>query len=93
LRTASPVPLHPPGPDPDPAQDENENENEAPMHDNVTQCIATLSSDRMVNTIKYGDFGAMMLDISNNTDILNATLEDMYHGLLSVKANDEYTPT
>jgi hypothetical protein len=47
----------------------------------------------MVNTIKLGNFGAMMLEISNNTDIMNDTLEDLYPGIFSAKANDEDTPT
>jgi hypothetical protein len=41
------------------------------------QHIATLRWDRMVKTIKSGNFGAMMLEISKNTDILNGTLEEM----------------
>jgi hypothetical protein len=52
------------------------------------QRIATLRWDRMVNTIKSGNFGAMMLEIFKNTDILNDTLEYLYPGILSAKAND-----
>jgi hypothetical protein len=47
----------------------------------------------MVNTIKSGNFGAMMLEISKNTDILNKTLEDLYPSIISDKENDEDTPT
>jgi hypothetical protein len=57
------------------------------------QRIATLHWDRMVNTIKSGNFGAMMLEISKNTGILNDTLENLYPGILSAKENDEDTPT
>jgi hypothetical protein len=57
------------------------------------QRIATLHWDRMVNTIKSGNFGAMILEISKNTDILNDTNKDLYPGILSAKANDEDTPT
>jgi hypothetical protein len=46
----------------------------------------------MVNTIKSRNFGAMMLEISKNNDILNGTLEDMYPGIHSAKENDEDTP-
>jgi hypothetical protein len=57
------------------------------------QCIATLRWYRMVNTIKSGNFGAMMLEICKNTDILNDTLEDMDPKIISAKSNDECTPT
>jgi hypothetical protein len=57
------------------------------------QRIATLHWDRMVNTIKSGNFGAMVLEISKNTGILNDTLENLYPGILSAKENDEDTPT
>jgi hypothetical protein len=47
----------------------------------------------MVNRIKTGKFGAMVLEISKNTDILNNTLDEIYPGIISTKANDEDTPT
>jgi hypothetical protein len=58
----------------------------------MKKIIATLRWDRMVNTLKSGNCGAMMLEIYKSTGILNDTLEDMYPGLLSSKANDEDTP-
>jgi hypothetical protein len=47
----------------------------------------------MVKTIESRNFGAVMLEISKNTDIMHDTLEEMYPEILSAKANDEDTPT
>jgi hypothetical protein len=57
------------------------------------QCIATLQWDKIVTSMKIGNFGQLMVEIAKNTDVLNVTIEELYPGILAAKANDEDNPS
>jgi hypothetical protein len=80
-----------------PAYTGNKNTQEVPprIRANVLneQRLATLQWDTLVTSMKIGNFGHMMVEISKNTDALNETIEELYPRILAAKANDEDNPS
>jgi hypothetical protein len=57
------------------------------------QRISTLQWDKLVTSMKTGNFGQMMVEIAKNTDIPNYTIEELYTGILAAKENNKDNPS